>query len=859
MSLQYNLKYSFSLAVLLLGAMWSYAQPPSLRWVKELSAVGIASGHHLCIDSLDNVYTLGYFSDTIDLQPGPLVNKLAPLGNDDGFVSKMDSNGNLIWFKQFGGLGSSISPGDMSLDENGNLLIVGTFSNVVDFDPGPGVLMRTTIGWEDAFVLKLSPLGNLLWVKTMGGSNADVLAGDVVVYPNGNLLVTGRYEGNFDADPGTGNFVLNNPTGWSDAFLIWLDTGGNFVSAKKLGSSNNNESINGLEIDALGNTYIQGAFRTTMDFDPGAGVYNMSSNGGVDIFVLKLSPLHTFLWAKRVGGINDDFVTAMRLSPSGNLFLHGTFSTRVDFDPGLGVFNLPPIGQAPNSLDGFVTKWDAGGNFVWAKLLDGGYAGSMTGGSAGGGAMVVDDQDRVLLPESATNSVDLDPNPTVIYDLFALFLPGSLYSFVMQLDANGDFEWARLVHGILPIVGGTNLSSIELGVGRHIYLAGTFNGTVDFDLGYAIDTLNAGPSFAVFVAKFWGCTTSGSSFSVSSCDSFVWRGNAYTVGGTYYDAVSNLVGCDSILTLNLTITHASVATIIATTCSNYVLNAQTYTTSGTYTQTLPNSTGCDSTITLNLTVNTPSSSTITNTGCDSLNFNGQTFLNGGIYTQTIPNVNGCDSTITLNLSIPQSSASTVIENSCEPTFAFNGITYSASGTYIQQQVNSSGCDSTITLVLTLSALNPMISQSGPSLISATSGAIYQWLDCNNGYAPIPGTTSQSFVPAVTGNYAVDVTLSQCRDTSNCLQIVVVGVTEPNAYASWMLMPNPTSGLSEVRLGRTADFVCVRVMDVSGKLLSKTLYRDIASPIINLENLAQGVYLLEVFADDQRRVLKVIKE
>ena len=95
------------------------------------------------------------------------------------------------------------------------------------------------------------------------------------------------------------------------------------------------------------------------------------------------------------------------------------------------------------------------------------------------------------------------------------------------------------------------------------------------------------------------------SFSVqnaSACNSYTLNGQTYTTSGTYTQTLVNTAGCDSIITLNLTILN-SVNTLTTSACNSYTLNGQTYTTSGTYTQTLVNTAGCDSTITLNLTIN----------------------------------------------------------------------------------------------------------------------------------------------------------------------------------------------------------------------------------------------------------------
>ncbi|MGQ3014895.1 MAG: hypothetical protein ACT6QS_14390, partial [Flavobacteriales bacterium] len=191
-----------------------------------------------------------------------------------------------------------------------------------------------------------------------------------------------------------------------------------------------------------------------------------------------------------------------------------------------------------------------------------------------------------------------------------------------------------------------------------------------------------------------------STLSISSCDSYTLNGQTYTASGTYTQLLTNAAGCDSTLTLNLTIKNSTSSVLSATACDTYTLNGQTYTTSGTYTQLLTNAAGCDSTLTLNLTIKNSTSSVLSATACDVYTLNGQTYTSSGTYTQLFTNAAGCDSTLTLNLTIKHSTTSTLTISSCD-AYTLNGQTYTTSGTYTQLLTNAAGCDSTITLNLTI--------------------------------------------------------------------------------------------------------------------------------------------------------------
>ena len=120
---------------------------------------------------------------------------------------------------------------------------------------------------------------------------------------------------------------------------------------------------------ASGAIYTTGFFSATVDFDPGAGVFNLTSAGSGDIFISKLDASGNFVWAKQMGGIAYDkcYSIAIDTAGSGALYTTGVFEGTADFDPGAGTLNLTPAGQ----YDIFISKLDSSGNFVWAKRIGG--------------------------------------------------------------------------------------------------------------------------------------------------------------------------------------------------------------------------------------------------------------------------------------------------------------------------------------------------------------------------------------------------------------------------------------------------------------------------------------------------------
>ncbi|MBL0341862.1 MAG: T9SS type A sorting domain-containing protein [Bacteroidetes bacterium] len=154
---------------------------------------------------------------------------------------------------------------------------------------------------------------------------------DILIDTNGSVYTTGYFMGTADFNPGNGTYGLTAIGGW-DAFIAILDSFGNFTNAKAFGGSAD-DSGNTLELDGLGNLYLTGGFKNTVDFDPGGGSFPLTSSGLQDVFMSKYDSAGNFIWAKIMGGIGFDVGIAMALGSAFDIYLTGTFSGTADFNP----------------------------------------------------------------------------------------------------------------------------------------------------------------------------------------------------------------------------------------------------------------------------------------------------------------------------------------------------------------------------------------------------------------------------------------------------------------------------------------------------------------------------------------------
>ena len=208
------------------------------------------------------------------------------------------------------------------------------------------------------------------------------------------------------------------------------------------------------------------------------------------------------------------------------------------------------------------------------------------------------------------------------------------------------------------------------------------------------DSLTLGESSCIFPSFFTDDQV--------HCDSYTWiDGITYTSSNnTATHTLTNVAGCDSVVSLNLTINSSNTDTNVVSSCNSYTWDGVVYTTSGVYSNTYTNALGCDSVHTINLTINNSNIGTSSITACDSYSWDGAIYTTSGIYSNIYTNLEGCDSVHTLTLIINNSNTETSSFTVCD-SYTWDGIVYTTSGTYSNTYTNLAGCDSIVTLNLTI--------------------------------------------------------------------------------------------------------------------------------------------------------------
>ncbi len=602
------------------------------------------------------------------------------------------------------------------------------------------------------------------WAKGMGG-NSDDQGYRMAVDGNGNVYVTGTfYSGTADFNPGGNGGILTN-VGEFDVFLAKYDAGGSFLWAKSMGGSNDDYGY-GVAVDGSGNVYVTGYSNSaTADFNPGGSGGILTNIGEFDVFVAKYNSAGNFLWAKSMGGNSADQGFGIAVDGSGNVYVTGYFSSvTADFNPG-GSGGMLSLAGMP-SFDVFLAKYDAGGNFLWAKNM---------GGSSTdiGYGVAVDGKGNVCMT-GRFNSATADFNPGGSGG--TLLTVGGIDIFVARYDSGGNFLWAKSMGGSGIDIG----SGIAMDNNGDAYVTGYFSSaTADFNPGGSGGTLtnntNTGRS-DVFLAKY------------GVGGSFLW---AKSMGGSFndigygvaVDPSGNVYGSGYFSSNTADFNPGGSGGTLTNTTGDYDVFVVKF--------------GCSDTTSSYLTVSLSCG--------DSYTLNDSVYTAGGIYTQVFPNVSGCDSTVILDL---------IIMPLDKPVINVANFMLGVTGTY----------------------------------------ATYQWL--LNG-EPIPGAEDSAYAVTSNGNYQVAVTNGKgCVDTSDGYLITnYTGIENSNVLVKQIhVYPNPAADMAYVQ---SPVQVNVTVTDMEGRAI-----REVKNAReISLKDLAEGIYLLRIIGKDDTliKVVKLVKQ
>ena len=400
----------------------------------------------------NDVLLAGAFNERLDFGGGPLVTA----GAMDVFSAILDADGGYVRAARYGDANGQEATGTLAFSAERTAL-VGNFSGKLDFGDGELVCAGST----DLFAASFDMSGAVEWSHGFGDSapQGPILS---AVTATGDLALAGAFFSSIDL--GGGPLAS---AGGLDIFVAKLASDGTSAWSRRLGDSAPQQA-QGLAVDPAGNLILSGVFSGNIDF----GVTKLTGAGGTDIFVAKLDPDGTPIWAKQFGDDKNQQNAVVAVDGSGNILVSGGFEGSIDLGAG-------PMVSAGSS-DVFVAKLDPNGKHLWSKRF--GDTQEQVGLS-----ITFDSQNNVLLAGSFVGALDFGGGP--------LASAGGHDVFLAKLDTLGDHVWSkRFGDGAEQYV--SAVASDSTGA---VLLAGYFTGALDLGGG----PMQAKSAFADgFVAKF---------------------------------------------------------------------------------------------------------------------------------------------------------------------------------------------------------------------------------------------------------------------------------------------------------------------------------------------------------------------
>ncbi len=709
------------------------------------------------------------------------------------------------WAGKIGGTSSEY--GDfIATDAAGNLYVTGRFDGTCDFNPGPASNLKTSLGSSDIYVAKYDASGNFLWVISMGGTGLDRGYG-MDIDAAGNVYLAGTFASTVDLNPGTG-IASHTSLGGTDLFFAKYDSSGHYIWSKSLGEINT-EIAEAIRLDGNGFFYLTGEYSSdSLDLDPNAGfntITNANTATSYDPFLAKYDTSGNFIWGFGLMGTSSDYSKSVCVDANQNVIIGGYFFTTMNVDPfGASVSSL-------GSSDCFIASYTPAGILNWSASFGGPQAENLFSVTAKG--------TDIYSTGTFNSVVDFDPGLDTLY----ITSKGLTDVFINKFSNSGALAWAGGIGGI----GSDNSNSIRVNNAGDVFVAGSFVDSADFDVSALTATLTATAGRDGFLAKYdnngdYKWSLKAGSALTDYTRSIAFDNNTQEIWVTGYYGASTL----NIDPLNVVppLPSSGLNDIFIAKygeCSFPVVTSQP-----TNTGTCP---GGNAAYSVNFTGT-------------SLTYQWQEGTNGGITWTDIIDGNEYSGATTQNLTLTGVST------------AFNNRFYRCIAS------ESCGLDLTSGVgILFVSAVDTTVNVNQHIMVAAANGATYQWLDCNNNFAPIPGATLKQFIPVTPGSYALSVTKNGCNDTSACYTITTIGLNDNLTAGDVRIFPVPAYDKISIEINQRGEYTA-SIYDMTGRNIFKEAIRFNQIVSVPIDALENGAYLLGIKENNgSESYFRIIKE
>lgn len=858
------------------------------------------------------VLTMAY--DLVKIASGYLVLGSTGTGNQESkfgdsleyiekgsYLSKFDLDGTLKWTLKTKVLNLNNQSSDFVSaveDSSHNLYVCGSNGYFIVDNSGDTIVEPYNFSY---YIAKLDQYGKMLWRITSDKYRPRDLSLD----NQGNLLISGALASNASADS-IAHFRFNNfPT---DTLLFQFELYANDRAILKVDSSGtilwhfgivqeNSSGVSDFEIkcDAINNFYLVGSFGNyvylhSSDFSTTQVLTEPVQASGGHVYIAKYNEQGILQWGVKsvtVGPpLDQTLIYDFEVDSSGAIFLTG----RNDCNPLTNYF------QMFSNTDGTVTTTIDGKYFI-AKMNTDGICEWVQGGAYsyyGMGKDVVLKGDEVIsfaLFQSFNNGLG---NPANVFisstDSSSIYIDAFFNTIYMIV-----YDHAGKLKRVIPsddmqenfIVSTELIVGVELAEDGSFFLCRDMAGYITplhYIYGTLIDSDSAITNCVVKFREECAPYPLFPSFNlVTHHDVCYGEGiileNGLVLSNLLSDTtiIENLVSINGLDSIHQNIIHVLNPQFVQV--QENVCYGSSYTFQDGYSlpsviDTLSHQivltsliSGCDSIVTvfLNVVLADTTASEIYICPHSSYTFpNGTTLNNINTplnYTSVLPSIIGCDSVIITQLYLYETDTSYAVTEVCsDSSFTFpDGTTIT---NILTQQTNwstipsSIGCDSVIKTTVNPHVFNTTLEYNGGVLSSNETQTNYQWVDCNNNFAPIQGATSIQFVPSIIGTYAVELSSNGCTDISSCFTIEDLSMSELDKNQSVFIFPNPSNGVFAIEFISSVSNSTVEIRDLSGRIIYSDFFVETDEINVSLD-LSNGSYFLQIINENSvRKMYKI---
>ncbi|MFI5172197.1 MAG: T9SS type A sorting domain-containing protein, partial [Chitinophagales bacterium] len=813
-------------------------------------------------DTNDEIIFTGYFSNTVDFDPGPGIFNLTTGFSQTIYLAKLSSDGSLDWAKKITGT-EATSAEAITTDPNNNILLTGYFYGTCDFDPGPGVSELIAFS-ADNFIAKYDAFGNYIWAVRFG-SEAGGYGMSIVADAALNVYSSGVFwEGYADFDPGTDVFELS-AEGWYDFYIQKLSETGCggmtlvFDSVANATCTSNGYAATSVLYGTAPFEYIWTDAPVVEDsviVFPVAGTYHITATdanactkstallieGPVDISEMDMTGNIVY------DGFIPGFNSTLWIDVYNNGCVPGSGTVSVMLDPLIHYTGAQPT---PDIIAENMLIW----NFddvdydsihetfevyfytsIDATLDD-----------------FIDLQLNVSTPgdDDITNDIKdyhqqvvgaYDPNDKTVFpagdcdDGFIINTQKLTYTIRFQNTGTAEAVNIKIFDTISTKL---NITTLKVVSSSHpMYTEKPDDNSVIFvfnNINLPDSNTNEVESHGYVIFEIFPKTGLADGQTIRNSAAIVFDFNDPIITNKTLNTIRSVIP-DYEYEQNVTICEGD----------SYELGGHSYDSAGVYWDYLIALDGCDSLVRTTIFVNPESESTLNAEICDGENFElgGDIFTDAGSYIVELVNMFGCDSTINLNLIVDPAYDETIATTICnDENYLFNGELLTETGNYTANFSTVLGCDSIFHLDLEVIELDVTVDNSGSTLSANLPGMAYQWINCDEEFSSIDGETNQSFTPETTGNYAVIINDGTCYDTSICYFVNYIGIFDQDLFPPVEIFPNPASEMLTIMIGESSGILKGVIFNSEGGEVIALDDLHPGSTLLNITSLSAGIYMI----------------